>query len=606
MKGVSGETKQLRVSERAQLEKLLSRRTNPRELIDLELARRAARLCAQLGQQLGLLIGRDGRITHVILGTKDRLYLPDLGRFRLDSARLRRLRLVVFTGQDQLDIKRDLGTEAKLRFGKHDHRAVIEQGRGRFLSFEVPHDLLTDLEKLRLDAVAVIAVEQDGSPGPVAVAQLSPITEADNQKSRYLKTAQPGIVLGGARDLPSLMLDFDALVRDLEVGFREFRGRGYDTGKDHAVLVGAYTSSAADARSSMDELTELARTAEIQVLDVFIQRRRELDPKTVIGKGKIEELVLHCLDLGADLLIFDRELTPGQLRSISNLTELRVIDRSMLILDIFAQRAKSSEGRLQVELAQLKYSLPRLTEKDTGLSRLTGGIGGRGPGETKLEISRRRARDRISELEKRIEKLASQRGLRRQRRQSRGVPVIAIVGYTNAGKSTLLNALTKGDTFVESKLFATLDPASKRMRFPNDREVIFVDTVGFIRELPKELVAAFRATLEEVGEADLLIHVVDAANQEMPAQIKVVEQTLASLGFDKTPCILVLNKIDLLSDPEVKTLRNSFNALAVSALDRLEFEELIQTLQEKLSRTFKGQDPGRFTEISAWPRGGSL
>jgi GTP-binding protein HflX len=270
----------------------------------------------------------------------------------------------------------------------------------------------------------------------------------------------------------------------------------------------------------------------------------------------------------------------------------------MLILDIFAQRAKSSEGRLQVELAQLKYSLPRLTERDTGLSRLSGGIGGRGPGETKLEVSRRRARDRIAELERRIDKVAEQRGLRRERRQSRGVPVVAIVGYTNAGKSTLLNALTKGDVLVENKLFATLDPSSRRMRFPNEKEVIFVDTVGFIRELPKELVAAFRATLEEVGEADLLVHVVDGSHIELRNQLEVVKETLASLGFGEKPRILVINKVDLLSELEAKSLVNTLGGLAVSALRRDGFQELIMRIQDELNRTFPGRDPGGFLDIA--------
>ncbi|MBP9838578.1 MAG: GTPase HflX, partial [Proteobacteria bacterium] len=315
--------------------------------------------------------------------------------------------------------------------------------------------------------------------------------------------------------------------------------------------------------------------------------------------GKIEELVLHCLDLGAELVIFDRELSPGQLRSVTNLTELKVLDRSMLILDIFAQRAKSSDGRLQVELAQLKYSLPRLTETDTGLSRLTGGIGGRGPGETKLEISRRRARDRVNDLEKRIQNISKQRDLRRERRQERGVPVVAIVGYTNAGKSTLLNALTKGEVLVENKLFATLDTSSRRMRFPNEKEVIFTDTVGFIRELPQELLAAFKATLEEVGEADVLIHLVDASNDEFKKQIDVVNATLDNLHFTDKPRLLVFNKTDLLSEIEVKGLAHGFECLMISAEKRIGFEPLIKRVQELLQETFKGQDPGRFTEIES-------
>lgn len=609
MKAIFGDTKQLRASERTALEKLATKRTNPREIIDTELAKRASRLCAVLGVQLGLLIGRDGRVAHVVLGAKEKIYLPDLGRFRLDAARLRRVRLVVFLPdgqhtlrnfrrQDFIFTRRNGGKSFRSRTSSFSTESSDGE---KVLSPEIAGDLLTDLEKLRLDAVMVIAVSAAGVPGRVSMAYLEPNdTEIPVSVKGGPVFDNRGISFYHVRDIYELDVDFEIFIRDLETRFRASRGKGFDTNLDHAVLVGAYTGSAAEAHSSMEELKELVSTAEIQVLDTVIQRRRSLDPKTVIGKGKIEDLVLHCLDLGADLLIFDRELTPGQLRSIANLTELRVIDRSMLILDIFSQRAKSSEGRIQVELAQLKYSLPRLTERDTGLSRLTGGIGGRGPGETKLEISRRRARQRIAELEKRIEKLARQRSLRRERRQSRGVPVVAIVGYTNAGKSTLLNTLTKGAVLAESKLFATLDPASRRMRFPNEKEVIFVDTVGFIRELPRELVNAFRATLEEVGEADLLIHVVDANNHELKMQIEVVEDTLATLGFGNTPRVLVLNKIDLLSELEVKTLVNTVDGIPVSAITREGFDPLILCLQEKLGETFSGQDPGRFIETPPW------
>lgn len=314
----------------------------------------------------------------------------------------------------------------------------------------------------------------------------------------------------------------------------------------------------------------------------------------MVGKGKLESIVLEALDLGVDLIIFDKELSPGQLRSITNSTELRVLDRSMLILDIFAQRAVSSEGRLQVELAQLRYSLPRLTETDTGLSRLTGGIGGRGPGETKLEIGRRRARKRITDLEKKISKVTAQRDLRRERRRERGVPVVALVGYTNAGKSTLLNCLTSSKVVAEDKLFATLDPTTRRMRFPDEREVVFVDTVGFIRELPKELVSAFRATLEEIGEADLLIHVVDSTNPECEKQITVVRETLAGLGYGSHPEILVFNKVDRLSVLERESFKKHFDSLAISAINREGMEKLITAVQKNLAENFKGLDPGSF------------
>ena len=604
MGSVYGDTKSLRASDRSALEKLTTQRTSAHELLGADLAKRAAKVCANLGLQVGLLIGRDGRVHQVVLGGRDRIYLPNLGRYRLDAARLRRLRLVVFVPAGQHNLKhherRSFVFSKSKRNGAKRGATSKKKKKSGILSPEIAGDLLTDLIKLRFDAVVVVAVENDGNPAQISLAYLNP--GSDNKKSSGIASERGRqIAFYHASDVHEIDVDFELFIGDLETRFKASRQKGYDTSEDHAVLVGAYTSSMKEAQASMAELCELALTAEIHVLDTVIQRRRSLDPKTVIGKGKLEDLVLHCLDLGADLLIFDRELSPGQLRSVTNLTELRVIDRSMLILDIFAQRAKTSEGRLQVELAQLKYALPRLTERDTGLSRLTGGIGGRGPGETKLEISRRRSRDRISDLEKRIERLAQQRGLRRERRQSRGVPVIAIVGYTNAGKSTLLNALTKGEVLAESKLFATLDPSSRRMRFPNDEEVVFVDTVGFIRELPAELVAAFRATLEEVGEADLLVHVVDASNHDMRHQIQVVDGTLSDLGFAEKPQILVLNKTDILSPLEVKALQNTLGGLAVSATEREGFEELIAEVQKRLLESFRGQDPGRFTEL---PQGG--
>jgi GTP-binding protein HflX len=301
-------------------------------------------------------------------------------------------------------------------------------------------------------------------------------------------------------------------------------------------------------------------------MGVVEQRRPDADPKYLIGRGKLEEVLIRAMQLDANVLIFDPDLTPVQAHAIADFTDLKVIDRTMLILDIFAQRAKSRDGKLQVELAQLRYRLPRLHEKNTMMSRLTGGIGGRGPGETKLEENRRRARERIHRLEKEIDRFGEQRAGRRAERVRRRLPVVAIVGYTNAGKSTLLNALTKSEVLAEDKLFATLDPTTRRLRFPHEREIIIADTVGFIRDLPPDLARAFRATLEELDQADLLLHVVDAADPAHEQQTAAVEGILTDLGLGETPRLLVMNKIDLVPLDERAPLVRPDRGLAVVAI----------------------------------------
>ncbi len=293
----------------------------------------------------------------------------------------------------------------------------------------------------------------------------------------------------------------------------------------------------------------------------------------------------------ATMLVFDADLSPSQARHIAEETSLKILDRTQLILDIFAQRAQSADGKLQVELAQLKYLLPRLSARDDSLSRLTGGIGGRGPGETKLEVDKRRVRDRISILEKKIDRLASEREVRRRQRSRRDLPIISIVGYTNAGKSTLLNALTRSDVLVEDKLFATLDPASRRLRFPRDREVIITDTVGFIRDLPKDLKNAFRATLEELSDADLLLHVVDASDPGAEEQMAAVEKILEELDLLKTPRLVVLNKADRVQGgAEAFAAREK--AVPISALNRQGLDRLLESADRILWAEGKTLAPG--------------
>ncbi|HVE87492.1 MAG TPA: GTPase HflX, partial [Myxococcales bacterium] len=371
--------------------------------------------------------------------------------------------------------------------------------------------------------------------------------------------------------------DVEATLEGLEQELARKASARAVSGTDRAILVAVcLDGNRARSESSLHELSELARTAGVEVLDKVLQVRREADPRYLIGHGKLDELNLRSMQQMADLIVFDQNLSPSQARHIAEATSLKVLDRTQLILDIFAQRAQSADGKLQVELAQLRYLLPRLSQSDASLSRLAGGIGGRGPGETKLEIDRRRVRDRIAQLERRIDSISREREVRRAQRNRRGLPVISIVGYTNAGKSTLLNAITNSDVLAENKLFATLDPTSRRLRFPEEREVIITDTVGFIRDLPKDLVNAFRATLEELGDADLLLHVVDAADPDAEAQVQAVESILASLDLVKTPRLMVWNKADLLAPEEIDALLRGHGGVAISAERRTGLERLLE------------------------------
>jgi GTP-binding protein HflX len=382
--------------------------------------------------------------------------------------------------------------------------------------------------------------------------------------------------------LHDLDVDVVELMASLEAEFaRSQRLRAGDRG-DRALLVHVALGRAADSEARVAELRELCRTAGVQVLDVVEQRRSQPDPKYLVGRGKLEEILLRAMHVGAETVIFDPNLSPTQARAISDFTELKIIDRTMLILDIFAQHASSRDGKLQVELAQLKYALPRLIEKNTMMSRLTGGIGGRGPGETKLEINRRRARERVTLLSKQLDQLQRNRQLRRKRRGDRGVPIVAIVGYTNAGKSTLLNGLTDGDALVADQLFATLDPISRRLRFPREREVVLTDTVGFIRDLPPDLVAAFRATLEELGDADLLVHVVDASDDDHEDHIAAVTAILHELELGEKRRLLVFNKCDQLPPGEGARRAAAAAALPICALAPETFAPMLAAIEREL------------------------
>jgi GTP-binding protein HflX len=438
-----------------------------------------------------------------------------------------------------------------------------------------------DLVFLRLDLIAAITVTENGIPDQISSAHLLP--EASNNKNWEIL---PPIQYG------NLNIDCYKLILSLEEEFAKKAPVQKTDGVDRAILISVITAPKRLALESMEELKELARSSGTYVVDAVIQHRKT-DPRFLLGKGKLSELVILALQRGANLLILDQNLNPSQVRSITDMTELKVIDRTQLILDIFARRARTREGKIQVELAQLKYLLPRLIEKNTAMSRLTGGIGGRGPGETKLEINRRRVRDRIRQLEKELHTVRKQRAQRRAKRKKKGLPIISIVGYTNAGKSTLLNTLTKSDILTENRLFATLDPTSRRLKFPRDTEAIITDTVGFIRDLPKDLVAAFRATLEELEDADLLLHVIDISNPRFTQQIESVEQILESLHLNHIPTLRVLNKLDLVEKDFAEIKCHKFNAIAISATDTKTLKPLIKAMEERIRSVAPLTSPSR-------------
>ena len=505
-----------------------------------------------------------------MVGDNRRIELPDFKRVRVASGRFRGLRCV------------------------HTHL------RGEPLT----QDDLTDLALLRLDLMVAIDVDvETGLPGLVRAAHLLPLHsgELDNPSAPDLYGfLRPKLAA-------HLDLDFLSLIDSLEDEMaRNRRTARRAEVRDRTILVGVATGPIVDAEESMAELAELAASAGVVVQDKIIQRRSAIDPRTVLGKGKLDELLIRALQLGADMLVFDRELSPAQVRSLSEATDLKVIDRSQLILDIFAQRAQSKEGKIQVELAQLKYLLPRLIAgQDSAFSRLAGGIGGRGPGETKLETDRRRVRDRINRLEREIETQRQRRQQRRKGRTRQSLPVISIVGYTNAGKSTLLNALTKSDVHAEQRMFATLDPTSRRLRLPREQEVIINDTVGFIRALPPDLLSAFRATLEEISESSLLIHAVDVSNPRWPQQIQSVKRILSELKLADIPTILALNKADLIDDESLEGIQRHASQLdagevvVISALNPSTLGMLLEKAGSVLARNLASEPVQKESRRSA-------
>lgn len=518
---MTGNTSGLKKFQIRALERLGKKRV-PRDLvITPEMAKSLCDLSFETNRQIGILVHRSGKVESIVVGDHDRIMIPRLSAGRSSGGRLRGLRLI------------------------HTHLS------GEDISDE---DLM-DLLFLRLDLLSVLKVRNDGVVENMYSVHLEPESEQkQNHNYSFLPPVHPGNQVDNVEELIQSVEDRFSVLHS---------GRKVTTG-DRAILVSVTTERKQRALDSIEELKELARAGNVQVMETVLQRRRKVNPRFILGRGKLAEIMIRALQLDANLLVFNQELNPSQIRSITDFTDLRVIDRTQLILDIFAHRAMSREGKLQVEMAQLKYMLPRLSSRDDSLSRLTGGIGARGPGETRLEIDRRRINDRLARLAKELKQVGRERYRRRAMRRKKDLPVLSLVGYTNAGKSTLLNSLTNSDIYAQDQLFATLDPTSRRLRFPMDREVIITDTVGFIRDLPDTLMQAFMATLEELQEADLLVHVVDGSNPEHQEQKDVVEAILRQLDLADIPCLTVYNKMDLLE--EVPKEMSGENVIALSAL----------------------------------------
>jgi GTP-binding protein HflX len=526
----------LKASELQQLERLYRRRMGRGEWISPEAARQLTAVSHRLGRQVGVLIGRDGNVTHVILGDQRQITIPRLDKYRAGPQRLKGLRLV------------------------HTHL------RGEPLS----RDDLADLALLRLDLIAAVTLTADGLPRDASVAHLRPAGSDD----------VPYTVLPMAH-FHQMNLDFAVFIEELEASLRTALAALAVGRQEGAVLVGVFPP-ATPSDDAMDELAALCSACGLTPVERVVQYRAKVDRKTVFGSGKLVEVVTTALHRGATTLVFHQDLTPAQVKEITALSELKVLDRTQIILDIFARQAGTREAKLRVELAQLTYLKPRLVGLSPQLSRLGGGIGTRGPGETKLEIDRRRIDARIAHLTRQLSSLAADQQLRRGKRLKAGLPILSIVGYTNAGKTTLLNALTQSVCLAADRPFATLDTASRRLRFPREREVLITDTVGFIRDLPPALLGSFKATLDELADADLLLHVVDCSAADFRAQIEAVDGVLEELGLTAIPRLLVFNKIDRLDPARADHLCREWGAIGVAAVDRATLSALTAALEARL------------------------
>ena len=561
-----GKAKGLKQSEVKKLERLLQKRVPKDQILTLDLADSLAEVSSEIGHVVSLVVNRRGQIVNVTLGQPFEVNMPELRGVRVGPGR--------FCGH------RIIHTRLPQKVVPVNREEALE---------EISKENLQCLARHRLDLLAQVTIDEVGAfsrargehgklADRVHVAHLLP---GSDEKGRLWKVLPPDTVRKTQEE------NFEELIGALEEEFRTHApGLAVAEGEERAFLIGLVSdgTDSWQVEDDLDELAQLARTAGATIAGRMTQTRPMPDPKYFLGSGKLQEVALSVQELGATLLVVDQELTPNQQRNMEEVVGIKVIDRTEVILDIFAQRAQTKEGKLQVELAQLKYLYPRLMGKGIALSRLGGGIGTRGPGETKLEIDRRRIREKINFLEAEAGRIAGYREVQRKRRINDHLPVVALTGYTNSGKSTLLNSLTKAEVFTEDKLFATLDPTTRRTTLPDHSPVCISDTVGFIKKLPTSLVAAFRATLEEVTVADVLVHVIDAGHPNVLEHISAVHDILSDLGCVDKPMITVLNKADKVRKEDLAWLFQQVpNPVVVSATMRFGLGSLLGAIQEMLS-----------------------
>ena len=525
MPEIHGNTEGIRKTVLDELTTLYDVQLEPGQFMPQDLLQSLCGYSASMNREIAVYITRFGEVADVLIGRADSIDLPDL-RLRRGDRRLSMVRCV------------------------HTH----PRATGELSDVDV-----SALLSMRFDAMCAVGVSEDGRPTSVQCAFLDAESEGHVRRTELIS----------ARRLPQE--EWLAEIERTDAAYRA-ANPATRTGRERAVLVGI------ESEESLDELEELAKTAGAETVLRVLQKRPKPDPVFCVGKGKAEELSLRCQAAQADLVIFDEELSGVMQKNLEETLRLKVVDRTALILDIFAARASTREGKLQVEMAQLRYRSQRLLGQGLVLSRLAGGIGTRGPGESKLEVNRRRIRERLTDLERELEQIERQRGLRRQSREKNGVPIVALVGYTNAGKSTLFNRLTGADVYVENQLFATLDSVSRPIELPHGGKALLVDTVGFIRKLPHQLVKAFRATLEEARLADVLIMVLDGADAQMEGRRRTVEEVLDSLGATEAPRVEAVNKCDLIA-PDAQSLPG---ALYISASTGENVEKLLLRVESEL------------------------